>query len=40
MRSNYWYSREMQKKAYRRHLIKAYAPLVAVLALTVVVALL
>jgi hypothetical protein len=40
MRSNYWYSREMQKKAYRRHLIKAYAPLLVVLVLVVVVALL
>jgi hypothetical protein len=36
----YWLTRQQQRRAYRLHLLKAYAPLVAVLVLTVVVVLL
>jgi hypothetical protein len=37
IRPNYWLTRQQQRKAYRKQLIKAYAPLVAVLLLTVVI---
>jgi uncharacterized BrkB/YihY/UPF0761 family membrane protein len=40
MKSNYWHTRQQQRKAYRKQLIKAYATLVAVLLLTVAVVLL
>jgi len=40
MRPNYWLTRQQQRKAYRLHLLKAYAPLAVVLVLTVAVALL
>jgi hypothetical protein len=36
MKSNYWYTREQQRKAYRKQLIKAYAPLAFLIAVAVV----
>ena len=40
MKSNYWYTREQQRKAYRKQLIKAYAPLVFLIAVVLVVVML
>jgi len=37
IRPNYWLTRQQQRKAYRKQLLKAYAPLVAVLLITLVV---
>jgi hypothetical protein len=37
MRSNYWLIRQQQRKAYRKQLLKAYAPLVVVLLITLLV---
>jgi hypothetical protein len=40
IKPNYWYTREQQRKAYRKQLIKAYAPLVFLIAAALVVVML
>jgi hypothetical protein len=40
IKPTYWLTRQQQRRAYRLHLLKAYAPLVVVLFLVVAVALL
>jgi hypothetical protein len=40
MKSNYWYTREQQRKAYRKQLLKAYAPLVFLIAVVLLVVIL
>jgi hypothetical protein len=40
IKPNYWHTREQQRKAYRKQLIKAYAPLVFLIAVALVVVML
>jgi len=40
IKPNYWYTREQQRKAYRKQLIKDYAPLVFLIAVVLVMVML
>ena len=40
IKPNYWLTREQQRKAYRKQLIKAYAPLVFLIAVVLAVVML
>jgi len=40
IKPNYWLTRQQQRKAYRKQLIKAYAPLVFLIAVVLLVVIL